>query len=314
MIDKFFDLIERHKMAFVVVASIIAFILMQALMSCSSGTAAKAPEKETAASEAESSRSEATKEAVKLSDEQKHLIGSYDEPTKVLQDQLVSGKWTGIDGKGSIEFKKDGTFKETVPGSDGEAKVSKGTYAISASTALGNGGDSFIIAFLTDDDKTIIATLQSTTGTAQQAQTQQAQPAAGPSASQAPVLTLACDGFENQAGYTTEYAYRGLSFEGLDDKRVSDAVGGKTADLEKAVTDYLAVNISSAYRCSWDQTASYDYSLGTSTLGMLVTDCITGTDGKEQTHYLTVTYKAADGTFAVADGGAAAQQQQNQEG
>lgn len=325
MIDKFFDLLERHKIAFVIGLSIVAFIGMQALIGCvgHNGGSASAEKQETSSQQATDGSGEesgkggegSAKEGVKLTEEQKKAVSAYTEADKNLIARLAAAKWSGADGKGTMTFTEDGAYEEVSPGGDaGKTSKKKGTFAvlaISGGTAVPAAGaqdsasDQTTIALLLDDDTVHIAYLSNYS------------PVAGvpaPGAGTSPALTITCDAFDNTGGYTTAFAWRGLTFEGFDAKEASAAVGGKVDAAEKALTDYIAANMSSSYACSWDRTASYDYESGTATIGAKVTDSITGSDGKEQTHYLTVTYKAADGTFSVADGGAAAQQQQNQEG
>ena len=287
MFDKLFDFIENHKIAFVAVTTVLFGAVYMTATAAMKPKHEEPPVQEQVVSEQEGSAGEESA-AAGMTDEQRRAVGAYDAQDQALVEQLAAASWIGADGKGSIEFKADGTYEAVQPGEgDGAVEKVHGTYAL-VTAPLPNPLEpqdgslsTRMSCVLLDDGSHHLLSLDS---------------AVNPdSDSPSPVLTLTSTAWP--AGeYTTRYAAEKVEVTGFNDE-VSDAVDGHIKGLKKAVAEYVRAYHPSCHTATWDKTVSVNYDTGFVSFGVNLDSYVLEQDGTPRVEFMEITYDMQNGTF-----------------
>lgn len=304
MADKFFELLEKHKMAFVGVTSIVLMVFLIGMNSCSAASKAEQSDQMTfeQSQDADVPVNEDTGPVVddptgefeilgdekslegddsSLSKAQKELIQSYGETEKKLIARLEGAVWVGSDGKGRLEF-KDNRIMEKTPTDSGSKKksaISRSGFAISSisnSSPLmpqdGSVSETDAVVLLEDGSYQILRVLEETP-----------QSGNGVASTQG---TVVADFLSRE--YTNAFSASELKVDGLKEKNLKQALNGNTKELQASLREWCEVNHPTATEAVWDEAVTYDYANRTVQLQFALTDPFGGENGDDDPSQNTV--------------------------
>lgn len=210
-----------------------------------------------------------------MSERQLELIEGYDDSVKEKIDFLAGSNWQTYDSLKTCKFTTT-SFTET--DSTSEQTTSPVTYAVSAmetTAALRDGSttESTMLVLECGDGKTRIVQLGKTTD------------AAG-----AVTYTISSGDFAGSDSYLRFEKAESVTCEGFSETMVR-LIGGDTAPLDTAMTEWCRQFCPSATKAEWEQVVTVDEANGTVSFSMMLDSA--------QTPSVPVMYSASDGTFQV---------------
>lgn len=318
MADKIFNLLEKHKMAFVGVTSLVLMVFLMGVNSCTAaqktesgpeasveqeqGTDDAAPDETGTAQDtpdqmgADGVANGSSTESSKLTDAQKEVINRYTDTEKKLLKRLEGTMWVGADGKGRLEFKGNHII-EKVPASSGSEKAAAESRSgiaissISSSSPLlpqdGSATETDAVVLLSDGSYQILRIIE-----------ESPQADGGASSMHGSIVA---DFLSRE--YTNVYAASELKVDGLDDKNLKQALDGNAKEMQKSLREWCEVNHPTATAAVWDEAITYDYASGTVLLQFALTDPFAGETGDADTaqNVVLVTYHTDTEEFEEVD-------------
>ena len=226
-----------------------------------------------------------------LTKAQVKLQKDYSNKEKAIAQQLASTTWVGIDGAGTLEFDEDGFYTETVAGADDDEQ--SGSVAIAgidtAPIFVAQDGSRETTDFiaLDADGRHHIVHLQKIM----------------------PVndekfdayYILKSDMFAAEDGYTTEYAWKELEFEGVG-QELEDAIGKKgVKKLESQLQEYVKANHATCYKATWNSTILRDYATESASFSFMLTSSTLDDQGANETYQVNIDYSIDAKEFTITE-------------
>lgn len=289
-----FDFIEKHKIAFVVIATLIFFAVYMGVSNAARASRQDPQEEaiEETAQDAEDSGGDAGAVSTKgLTEEQRAYVKDYDQQEQAIIAQLAATPWREGDGQGTLSFTASGTFTETLPADTDGARAAekrKRSLAIVAVDGHPVGASQDGATSVT----TFIGLMED--GTYQVFHLTQTQ--VPDSDTPNPILYLESDALGGTGSFTNQGAWEDLDIQGVG-KEVSEAVDGKTKDLKACLTDYVSAYHSACATATWDKSFSVNYADNTVMVGFTLTSSVLDSSGAPEESYILITYHMDTKTF-----------------
>lgn len=274
------ELIGAHKRAAIVAVGVLLALTGLSVARCSVVNSADAPAESAARASAEAKTSKSkgsSKSSAEPTSRQRELEGSYTAQEKSFVERLESCTWVATDGEGTLSF--DGGVMTENAGAESEESS---TFAVLEIPD--------VLTESSDDAFTQVALVLDGEGESHVIRTQRTYTDAGAE------TRLTSDMFDGKA-YTNAESAKRMKVEGLDSKRLVDALGGDARAIRKKVRSWCIENDATATRAVWNGFITSDVAGGTET----ATFNISGdTDDEDSQTAMALVYDTEAKTLEVA--------------
>lgn len=286
------DFLKEHKALFIgglAVALVLVTIGVGALSGALAGTG------EPAAAEQEDPdkrfEDEGEQSVRDLTKAQTKLQKAYTGKEEAIARQLASTTWVGMNGAGTLEFDEDGFFTETVSAAEDGAQ--EGSIAIA--------GIDTTPVFVAQDGSRETTDFIALDGEGRHhiVHLQKIMPA-GDEKFDAYYI-LKSDLFAAPDGYTTEYGWRELEFEGVGSE-LSDLLGKSgVKKLEEQMQEYVRANHATCFKATWDSIILRDYAANSASFSFTLASSTLDDSGANETYQVSVDYSIDAREFVITE-------------
>lgn len=226
-----------------------------------------------------------------LTKAQAKLQKGYSAKEEAIADQLAATTWVGLDGSGTLEFDGDGFFTETSAElEDGESRGSIAIAGIDTTPIfVAQDGSRETTDFIALDGE----------GRYHIVHLQKIMPAGDESFD--PYYILKSDLFGGADGYTTEFAWKELAFEGVGDE-LKDLVGKDgVKKMEGLLQEYAKANHATCFKATWDSMILRDYAAKSASFSFTLTSSTLDDQGAAETYTVSVDYSLDGKEFTITE-------------